>query len=147
MLNYIIVVIAVLALVTSFLVNFIQKFRKPRRAGDEAEADGVDAAFVGKEHIWSKRGSDRRKAVYKRFSQLNEYLEKNLSKGGDNVQFQSSFPWKSYVQNSRHSGKIQALDQNELKLFESIFEIILTEKSYLSVSIAHLCSSFTSAGL
>ena len=137
MLNYIIFVIAFLALVSSFLLNFLKKYRKPTRAGDEAE-DQVDCAveFTGKDHIWAKRGSSRRKAIYKRNSLLNDYLERNLSKGGqsDNVQFQSNFPWKTYVQNSRHESKIQTLDQGELKLYESIFEIILTEKSYLTVS-------------
>ena len=127
MLNYIIFVIVLLALVSSFLVNLIKKFRKPIRAGDEDEVDCA-VEYTGKDHVWAKRGSSRRKAIYKRNSLLNDYFERNLSKGAtnDNVQFQSNFPWKTYVQNSRHESKIQAIDQNELKLYESIFEIILT---------------------
>lgn len=129
MLFYIIIAISLAALVSTWALKYFEGRRSD-------EVDQGSAAFGSKSsHIWAKRSSSRRKAIYKKNSQLNDYLEKNLSKGGnsDNIQFQSNFPWKTYVQNSRYEGKIAGLDPIELKLYESIFEIILTEKSYLTV--------------
>lgn len=103
---------------------------------DRANSNG--STFTASDHLISKRGSSRRKAFYKRNSPLNDFLEKNLSKTGDNVTFQSGFPWRSYVAKSRHEGKLLELDQAELKFYESIFELILTEKSYLMASHTQL---------
>lgn len=129
MLEYIVISVIIAFLISTWLRQYVLQ---------DAGADVVDRAntdaFTASDHLISKRGSSRRKAFYKRNSPLNDYLEKNLSKTGDNVSFQSGFPWRTYVAKSRHESKLTDLDQSELKLYESIFELILTEKSYLMVS-------------
>lgn len=129
MLEYIVISVVIALLISTWLRQYVLQ-----------EADVVDrantSAFSASDHLISKRGSSRRKAFYKRSSPLNDYLEKNLSKTGDNVSFQSGFPWRTHVAKSRHESKLADLDQSELKLYESIFELILTEKSYLMVSNA-----------
>lgn len=137
MLNYLILVVVILSLVSTYILKFIRNDGLSSSSSINGEDDHRDNDLFDENNspLSRSRESSRRKAVYRRNSQLNEYLERNLSKGGnnDNVQFQSNFPWKTYVQNSRHGNKIQDLDSTELKMFESLFEIILTEKSYLSV--------------
>ncbi|KAI2808328.1 Rho guanine nucleotide exchange factor (GEF) 15 [Blomia tropicalis] len=136
MLNYLILVVVILSLVSTYILKFIRNDGLSSSSSINGEDDHRDNDLFDENNspLSRSRESSRRKAVYRRNSQLNEYLERNLSKGGnnDNVQFQSNFPWKTYVQNSRHGNKIQDLDSTELKMFESLFEIILTEKSYLS---------------
>lgn len=134
MLEYIVITVIIAALISTWLRRYMLK----EEAEDEVDRANRNSTFTASDHLISKRGSSRRKAFYKRNSPLNDYLEKNLSKTGDNVNFQSGFPWRIYVANSRHEGKLLEFDQAELKFYECIFELILTEKSYLMASDARL---------
>ncbi|KAH9393257.1 Rho guanine nucleotide exchange factor 26 [Tyrophagus putrescentiae] len=81
----------------------------------------------------SPRWKDRRKAVYRRNLSLNEYLTRALQQEGTTMlKFQSEYPWRSFVQSGRHANQLNDLKTEEVHLYESLFEIILTERTHLS---------------
>lgn len=80
----------------------------------------------------SPRWKDRRKAVYRRNLSLNEYLTRALQQEGTTMlTFGTSYPWRSFIQSGRQANRLNGLKTEEVHLYESLFEIILTERTNL----------------
>ena len=96
----------------------------------------MSAHLFHRDSIFAMKNQLHRKGAYKRNLSLNEYLYKNLlqsSSSGDLVQFKSKYPWRTFIENSRHRNKIIGSSDQEVRLCEAMFEIILTERTYISV--------------
>ncbi|KAJ6219828.1 hypothetical protein RDWZM_005640 [Blomia tropicalis] len=95
----------------------------------------MSAHLFHRDSIFAMKNQLHRKGAYKRNLSLNEYLYKNLlqsSSSGDLVQFKSKYPWRTFIENSRHRNKIIGSTDQEVRLCEAMFEIILTERTYIS---------------
>ena len=184
MLNFIIIVIVILTLVSPYLIKLIQRIQNYGQIrlwwtnilDIISGAGGKSSSVYRHEKIHDDSDNNNnnnnnrsqrllsssslssittilrlRKSEGRISSKLNNYLEKNLfnynnnhnnlnnqhSDNNNNLQFQSNYPWKTLVMqlDTKNWGKVLSLNQTELRLFESIFEIILTEKSYLMVFV------------
>lgn len=116
---------------------------KPQRARRESEAEemGGEAAEASERHEASSGPKQE---------SLDEYLERNLAEAdlsGSNNQlarFQSGFPWRNLLSGSAREAHLCGLTEQEVKLFESLFEILVSEKSYLKVSAQRATESDSS---
>ncbi|OTF76234.1 hypothetical protein BLA29_004974, partial [Euroglyphus maynei] len=93
------------------------------------------------------RSSWRRKNFYKRRESLDEYLQRKVFRIEpsneqsplimmDNnriLKFQSNNPWLNYIKTCGQKITWESLTTEQILMYESMFELIITEKSYLVV--------------
>lgn len=119
---------------TNWLHQYSKLHSKRSKASRKVENVETNKDDISDEKSW------RRKAVYWRRNSLEDYFQRNFAKidVGDNsnsmAKFMSTFPWRTFVNNSKNATKLHSLSDRHVKLFESMFEIIVSEKTYLQVS-------------
>lgn len=90
----------------------------------------------------------RRKNFYIRRETLDDYLQRNFenfsltasnssinSSIGNLISFKTNNPWMNYVRLSGRKFCLKRLTSDYISLYESMFEIIITEKSYIKVRL------------
>lgn len=118
---------------------------------DDDGVDDNDDKLVNLNKRLPLRSSWRRKNFYKRRESLDEYLQRKVFKMNENendsessplimmdnnriLKFQSNNPWLNYIKTcGQRKIDWESLTTEQIMMYESMFELIVTEKSYLVV--------------